>query len=423
LYLSALIQYLNLLMNIIIIGGGAAGFFAAIACAEANPEASITILERGKEVLQKVKISGGGRCNVTHACFVPRELVKSYPRGDKALMSPFSRFCTGDTIDWFEKRGVELKVEDDGRMFPVTDNSMTIVNCLWRGAIDAGVKILLHIRVMAIAPHIGGGFDLRTPLETFRADKVLVATGSSTAVWDLLSDIGHKIVPPVPSLFTFNIKNPILTDLAGLSVPNAQVKVLGSKLQSIGPLLITHWGVSGPGILRLSSWGAVELAALQYQFDLSVNWLGVYNTEEAKEHLMECKLEHNKKHIINTTQYEIPSRLWKRLVAASGIADELRWADASKKDIQALASQLTACVLKVNGKSTFKDEFVTAGGVELNEVNFKTYESKLHSGLYFAGEVLNIDAITGGFNFQAAWTGGWIAGKAMALADTESVET
>jgi predicted Rossmann fold flavoprotein len=381
-------------MDVIIIGGGAAGFFAAITCAE-------------------VKISGGGRCNVTHACYVPRELVKNYPRGDKALMSPFSKFCTGDTIDWFEKRGVELKVEDDGRMFPITDNSMTIVNCLWWAAIDAGVKVHQHIRVEAIEPQPLGGFILKTPLKEYRADKVLVATGSATAVWDMLADIGHKIVPPVPSLFTFNIKDPRLTDLAGLSVPNAQVKVVGSKLQSLGPLLVTHWGLSGPGILRLSSWGAVELAARKYEFELMVNWLGVYNLEEAKEHLMECKTEHNKKQIINTTQYEIPSRLWKRLVAASGISDELRWADASKKDIQALATMLTSSIFKVNGKSTFKDEFVTAGGVELDEVNFKTYESKVHAGLFFAGEVLNIDAITGGFNFQAAWTAGWIAGKNM----------
>ncbi len=402
--------------KIIIIGGGAAGFFAAIIAAEAYPKADITILERGKNVLEKVKISGGGRCNVTHACFMPRDLVKNYPRGDKALMSPFTRFAASETIEWFEKHGVKLKTEEDGRMFPISDDSQTVVDCLIGTAMKNGVKILRGSRVDKILPPNADEtrFTLKTNEGDMVCDKVVVATGSSNAIWAVLQGLGHTIVKAVPSLFTFNIKDPRIEGLAGLSVENADIKVENSKLKAAGPLLITHWGMSGPAILRLSSWGARELNDLHYDFKIKINWTGFYNTEEVKELLNESKFE-SKKHISNTPQYNMPSRLWERFLNAADISDTLRWADMSKKQIQALAEQLTQGIFKVNGKSTFKEEFVTAGGVNLNEINFKTFESKLIPNLYFAGEVLDIDAITGGFNFQAAWTGGWHVGNAISI--------
>jgi predicted Rossmann fold flavoprotein len=400
--------------KIIIIGGGAAGFFAAIVAAETHPKANITILERGKNVLEKVRISGGGRCNVTHACFMPRELVKNYPRGDKALMSPFTRFAAGDTIEWFENHGVKLKIEDDGRMFPTTDDSQTIVDCLMGAALKNGVKILRGYRVDKILPPQADmtHFTLKTNEGDIECDKLVVATGSSNAVWTILEGLGHTLVKPVPSLFTFNIKDPRLDGLAGLSVENAEIKVENSKLKANGPLLITHWGLSGPGILRLSSWGARELHDTQYDFSIKINWTGFDTTEDVKEVLNELKFE-SKKQVSNTPQYLIPSRLWERFLKAADIPDTLRWADTSKKHLQALAEQLTQSHFKVKGKSTFKEEFVTAGGIDLDEINFKTFESKLIPNLFFAGEVLDIDAITGGFNFQAAWTGGWHVGKAI----------
>ena len=399
--------------KIIIIGGGAAGFFAAITAAEANSDADITILERGKDVLQKVKISGGGRCNVTHACFLPQELVKNYPRGEKALLSPFMRFSASDTIEWFGKRGVKLKTEDDGRMFPTTNNSQTIVDCLEREAARLNVKILRGYRVEDLE-QVDNQWLIKTNRQSFTADKVMVAAGSSTAVWDLLKRLGHTIVTPVPSLFTFNIKDRRIEGLAGLSVPNATIQVENTKLKSSGPVLITHWGMSGPAILRLSAWGARTLSDLFYDFKIRINWSGNLNLEEVKTALNDCKSKFTKKQISSTPQYLMASRLWLRLLFAANIPETLIWADISKKEIQNLAEQITQGIYTVKGKSTFKDEFVTAGGVKLDEVNFKTFESKRLPNLYFAGEILDIDAITGGFNFQAAWTGGWIAGQSMA---------
>lgn len=398
--------------KIIIIGGGAAGFFAAITAAEANSDADITILERGKDVLQKVKISGGGRCNVTHACFLPQELVKNYPRGEKALLGPFMRFSASDTIEWYDKRGVKLKTEDDGRMFPTTNNSQTIVDCLEREAARLNVKILRGYRVEDLE-QVGNQWLVKTNRQPFTANKVMVAAGSSTAVWDLLKRLGHTIVAPVPSLFTFNIKDRRIEGLAGLSVPNATVQVENTKLKASGPLLITHWGMSGPAILRLSAWGARALSDLFYDFKIRINWSGDLNVEEVKTALNDCKSKFTKKQISSTPQYLMASRLWLRLLSAAHIPETLIWADVNKKEIQSLAEQIAQSIYTVNGKSIFKDEFVTAGGVKLDEVNFKTFESKRLPNLYFAGEVLDIDAITGGFNFQAAWTGGWIAGQAM----------
>ena len=403
-------------MKIIIIGGGAAGFFAAITAAEANPKADITLLERGQDVLQKVKISGGGRCNVTHACFMPRELAKNYPRGERELMSPFSKFAASDTIEWFEKRGVDLKIEEDGRMFPVSDDSQTIVDCLMNAATRRGVKILRGYRVDDLALDALGKWQISTPERRFQADKILLATGSSTAVWSLLERLGHTIVKPVPSLFTFNIKDERLKDLLGISVPNAVVSVENEKLSETGPLLITHWGVSGPAILRLSAWGARALNQRNYHFTIKINWTNNYAFKDVEETLNDCKSNlYPKKYVSNTPQYELPNRLWQRLIAASEIGETIRWADLSKRHIQNLANQITQGIYEVRGKSTFKEEFVTAGGVRLDEVNFKTFESKILSNLYFAGEVLDIDAITGGFNFQAAWSGAWTAGNAMGI--------
>lgn len=406
-------------MDIAIIGGGAAGFFSAITCATAMPQSQVTIFERGKSVLEKVRISGGGRCNVTHACFDAKTLVQYYPRGSRELLGPFMQFGPQQTIEWFQKRGVALKTEADGRMFPTTDNSQTIVDCLQKAAQQAGVTVRTHTRVEKIflaADKKNFQLQVQGEAELLSFSKVLIATGSNTAIWEMLRSLGHTIVPPVPSLFTFNIKDPRILDLMGIAAAHAQVRVPGTKFQSEGPLLITHWGMSGPGILRLSAWGARALEAHAYQFPLEVNWLGRLDAEAISDQLQQQKMEHAKKLIFARPLFELPARLWERLVTAAEIPDTLRWADLDKKRMQKLITQLSAGNFSVKGKSTFKEEFVTAGGVALNEVNFKTFESKKVPGLYLAGEVLDIDAITGGFNFQAAWTGAWIAGNAMAQA-------
>lgn len=400
-------------MDIVIIGGGAAGFFAAITAAEADPAARVTILERGNAVLQKVRVSGGGRCNVTHACFDARLLVQNYPRGSRELLGPLLRFGPTDTVEWFAKRDVRLKTEADGRMFPTTDDSQTIVGCLWDAAKRAGVHVRTGARVEGLEPTSASWLVHLSRQPALRADRVLVAGGSSEGLWGILAALGHTIVPAVPSLFTFNIKDQRLRDLAGVSVPDANVQVSGTKYSARGPLLVTHWGLSGPAILRLSAWGARELHAQGYNFTVQVNWLGDKPLSDVLSDLNQLKQENPRKQIGSHAQFGLPARLWERLAEAGGISTGLRWADAGKPTLQRLASELVAGGFAVRGKSTFKEEFVTAGGVDLREVNFKTFESKLFPGLYFAGEVLDIDAITGGFNFQAAWTGGWIAGKAL----------
>jgi predicted Rossmann fold flavoprotein len=399
--------------DVIIIGGGAAGFFAAINLAEKHPNLSIAILEKGKEVLQKVRISGGGRCNVTHACFEPKALSKFYPRGEKELISPFHQFCAGDTVAWFEQRGVELKIEDDGRMFPVSNSSETIVNCLTKNALVNKVSVLLNTRVDEILPpnETQANWKLKCGENYFQCAKLIIASGSNPKMWELLKNLGHDVVEPVPSLFTFNIKDERVKDLMGLSVPNTQVQVEGQKLQANGPLLITHWGMSGPGILRLSAWGAVKLHELKYNFSINVNWVYPNTPEMVKEKLEQSKKEFSKQKIFNTPVYALPKRLWHKMILASNINEEKKWADISKIEMANLLNEISSATFKVNGKSTFKDEFVTAGGIDLKEVNMKTFESKIHPNLFFAGEVLNIDAITGGFNFQAAWTGGWIVSE------------
>ena len=402
---------MNSKFDIIVVGGGAAGFFTAINIVEKNPKLKVAILERGKTVLEKVRISGGGRCNVTHACFVPNDLVKFYPRGEKELRGPFHQFCSGDTIDWFEKHGVELKIEDDGRMFPVSDNSQTIIDCFISATQKLGIQVLTGQSVQSIF-HGDNYWKVETNHETFACQKLIMTTGSNPKIWEMLTQLGHSIVSPVPSLFTFNIKDARIKDLMGLSA-FAKVKVKGSKLEASGPLLITHCGMSGPGILRLSAWGARELFDKHYQFIIQVNWLNEVTFEEAMDTLKELKQEHAKKAVSKKSPFEFPNRLWESLVLASNIDSEMKWADLSKKQMTDLANQLTNGEFQVNGKSTFKEEFVTAGGIDLKEINFKTMESKLHENLFFAGEIVNIDAITGGFNFQNAWTSGFILADAI----------
>ena len=407
--------------DIIIAGGGAAGFFAAIHMAEAKPNLKIAILERGKEVLTKVKVSGGGRCNVAHAEFIPGELVKNYPRGEKELKGPFHTFCSGDTVEFFEKRGVELKIEEDGRMFPVTDSSQTIIDCFLSEADRFGVQVLINHLIKNISKEKDSWF-LDTNHGVFTCSKLLIATGSNPKVWNLIEKLGHTIVSPVPSLFTFNIKDPRIDGLMGLSTlatvtllsnKNIPLDLAGQSISS-GPLLITHWGMSGPAILKLSAWGARLLHDLHYNFKIEVNWLHDTTTDDAFNTLKELKTESPKKLLFNTKVFDIPNRLWIKLVKSSDIPEGQKWADVSNVQLRELTEQLTKGIFQVNGKSPFKEEFVTAGGVDLKEINFKTYESKLQNNLYFAGEVLNIDAITGGFNFQNAWTGAYMAARAIA---------
>jgi predicted Rossmann fold flavoprotein len=402
--------------DIIIVGGGAAGFFTAINIVEKNPVLKVAILERGKNVLEKVRISGGGRCNVTHACFEPNELVKFYPRGEKELRGPFHQFCSGDTIEWFEKHGVALKIEDDGRMFPESNSSQTIIDCFLNATQKLGISVLTGQSVQSIYKK-DNCWKIETQNDQYLTEKLVLATGSNPKMWELLQTFGHAVVSPVPSLFTFNIKDPRIKDLMGVAAL-ATVKVKDTKLSANGPLLITHWGMSGPGILKLSAWGARILHDKNYQFTIYVNWLNDLETEDAEKLLKELKIEHAKKAVSKKSPFEFPNRLWESLVLASGIDTSTalgvtKWADLSKMQLQSLASQLTNGSFQVNGKSTFKEEFVTAGGIDLKEINFKTMESKLHENLYFAGEIVNIDAITGGFNFQNAWTSGFIVANAI----------
>lgn len=401
--------------DVIVVGGGAAGFFTALNVAENDGGLKVAILERGKEVLSKVRVSGGGRCNVTHAEFIPNELSKNYPRGEKELKGPFHTFMTGDTMEWFEKRGVALKIEEDGRIFPVSDSSETIINCFLSEAKRLHIDVLTNHAVKKIDAQ-GDSWIINSNQGEYKAKKLLIATGSNPKIWKLLEYLGHTTVPPVPSLFTFNIKDERIKSLMGV-VTNASVKVKNSKLSSEGPLLITHWGMSGPAILKLSAWGAIELNAFQYSFEIIVNWLHQYSQHEIIEELKSLKNEIPKQTITKYAQFELPKRLWQSLVSASGIASNIRWADLRKEQLHKFAKELTQGVYKVEGKSTFKEEFVTAGGINLKELNFKTFESKRHKNLYFAGEVLNIDAITGGFNFQNAWTGGFIAAQAITSED------
>ncbi len=398
--------------DLIVIGGGAAGFFGAIRSVQESPNLKILILEKAKQILSKVKISGGGRCNVTHACFDPTEMVTKYPRGHKELLGPFHQFLCGDMMAWLEDKGVPTKIEEDGRIFPVTDKSQSIIDCFTGLCKKYQIEIKTQSSVTSFKREYKI-WQVTTKDENYKAKNILIATGSSTAFWNILGKMGYTIVPPVPSLFTFNIKHPLLKDLPGLAVPNAEVKINNIKFEESGPLLITHWGLSGPAVLKLSAWAARELHAKNYKFNVAINWSG-----QAKENIM-AELERNRKQngkklVSNLALANLPKRLWQRMLQVTNIPSKLNYASLNAKQIAALIEIIGNCSLQVNGKSTFKDEFVTCGGVDNKQVNFKTMESKLHPNLYFAGEVLNIDAVTGGFNFQAAWTTAYLAAKQIA---------
>ena len=403
-------------LSIVVVGGGAAGFFGAIACASQHPNARVTLLEAARQPLAKVRVSGGGRCNVTHACFEPALLVQHYPRGGKALRGPFSRFQSRDTVAWFESHGVTLKTESDGRMFPITDDSSTIVDCLMETAKAVGVKLWQGAAVKAVTRKDDRFcVDVKAG-EVLTCDRLLLATGSSPQGHAIARTLGHTIEPPVPSLFTFNLTDTRLQDLAGVSVQNAQLRLqTGAKsaLEQMGPLLITHWGLSGPAVLKLSAWGARALHDCQYKATLLVNWLPQTNPEALRQELLAVKAQLPRRAIATSCPVLIPRRLWERLTSYVGITAETRWAELSNKTLNLLIQELTRGQYAISGKGAFKEEFVTCGGVNLKEVDFKTMESRLCPGLYFAGEILDIDGVTGGFNFQSAWTTGWIAGQAM----------
>ena len=402
--------------KIAIVGGGAAGFFAAITCAETNPANEVSIYERGAEFLTKVRISGGGRCNVTHACFEPRAMSERYPRGERALISPLHRFSASDTVAWFERRGVRLKTEEDGRMFPITDSSGTVIDCLLYEARTAGVRLFSRKGVDAVG-RTNGGFELQLAGgKTDVCDRLLLATGGTRSAigGQIAESLGHVLAPPVPSLFSFHIGEAWLRSLPGISVAEVEATVPRTGLRERGPILVTHQGVSGPVILRLSAWGARVLHEVDYQFPLHLNWLPESNLESVRTTLLGLRQTSPKKLVINSPLGALPLRLWEKLSQLAGIDSSVRGTTLSREQANALASLLVRTELSVHGKSLNKDEFVTCGGVKLREVDFKTMESRIVPGLFFAGELLDIDGITGGFNFQAAWTTGWIAGNAMA---------
>lgn len=434
--------------RIIVVGGGAAGFFGAIAAAETYPDTQIVLLEAGRQLLTKVRISGGGRCNVTHSCFEPALLVQHYPRGGKALRGPLSRFQPRDTINWFAARGVKLKTEADGRMFPITDCSTTIVDCLTETAQAAGVKICTDTAVAAcqrVTPTIAAApatstapeskalvvppanstvasayFEIHLKTEeTLHSDRLLLATGSNAQGYRLAKSLGHTINPPIPSLFTFNVLDQRLRDLAGVSVEAVRLQLVttaGDKLEQSGPLVITHWGLSGPAVLKLSAWGARILHHSRYQATLGINWLPQYTQETLRQELLAIKSQWSRRGITSSCPVPLPRRLWQRLVISSGIPSDQRWAELSNKALNKLIEELIRGSYAIQGKGVFKEEFVTCGGVNLKEVNLKTMESCCCPGLFFAGEILDIDGVTGGFNFQSAWTTAWLAGQAIGRA-------
>lgn len=400
--------------QIAVIGGGAAGFFGAIAAAQSNPRAAITLYEAGPDCLAKVRISGGGRCNVTHHCFDPALLVQHYPRGGKALRGAFSRFQPEDTIAWYQQRGVALKTEADGRMFPTTDDSATIVDCLMQAALRARVRIKTRSPAMRVA-QTDLGFSIRFKGGDVACDRILLATGSSPQGHRIARSLGHAVEPPVPSLFTFTIKDTALRQRSGLSMNPAEVKLKlsGQKkpLTQTGPVLITHWGLSGPAVLKLSAWGARVLHDHGYRGTLLINWLPQLSQDEVRAMLQTARQNGGKRAISNHNPTAAPKRLWTYFVQRANIDLQTQWITVSNKAINKLTQELCQGDYSLQGKGVFKDEFVTCGGVRLKEINFKTMESRLCRGLYFAGEILDIDGITGGFNFQSAWTTGWLAGQ------------
>jgi len=395
--------------DVVIVGGGAAGIFAAINVANNNPNLKVVVLEKTGQLLAKVKISGGGRCNVTHACFEPKELIKFYPRGAKELLGAFHQFQPGDVINWFSERNVELKIEDDGRMFPTTDNSQTIIDCFLGELNRLNIAIELQTKVENITK-TGNLFSVTTNQKSLMCKKIILTTGGFNKAenYQFITNLGHTIEPPVPSLFTFNLPKHSILNLQGI-VADVEIKIVDTKFSESGPLLITHWGFSGPAVLKLSAWAARYLAEKNYEFEVEINWLPIINEEELVQALQELKTEFSTKKIVNAFNFNLPNKLKSYLIAKAEINENLKWADVSKKQLQRLVDVLLKDNYISKGKTTFKQEFVTCGGIKLNEVNFKTMESKFIPNLYFAGEILNIDALTGGFNFQSAWTTAWIA--------------
>ncbi|MBK8086853.1 MAG: NAD(P)/FAD-dependent oxidoreductase [Chitinophagaceae bacterium] len=402
--------------KLIVIGGGAAGFFCAVNAARLNPSLHVTLLEKSNKLLSKVKVSGGGRCNVTHSCFEIAELSKRYPRGEHFVRKAFHQFFTTNTIEWFEEREVKLKTEADGRMFPVTNSSQTIIDCLLKEVNTYGVEILMNREVKDVKSENDKWTIKLSSEEVLEANFVCIASGGFPKLqqFDWLKNTGHSIIAPVPSLFTFNIPNHPITKLMGVSVPDATIKIQSTKLKNTGPLLITHWGMSGPCVLKLSAWGARELQEKGYDFTILVNWLNDKKEQELKDELQLIRKQNGSQKIINNNLFQLPNRLWQFLLQEAGVKEEGRWADLPSKEQNKLIQLLTAHEFHVKGKTTFKEEFVTAGGVDLKQVDPNTMQSKLQPGLFFAGEILDVDGITGGFNFQHAWTSGFIAGKTIA---------
>lgn len=401
--------------KLIVIGGGAAGFFCAVNAARMNPALTVTIIERSNKLLSKVKVSGGGRCNVTHACFDIVKMSKQYPRGEHFVKKAFHQFFTTDTIKWFEERGIKLKTEEDGRMFPVTNSSQTIIDCLLREANKYGVEILMNKEVKSLSM-VNGEWSIKfSDSRLLVSDFICVACGGypKSSMFDWLKELGHTIEDPAPSLFTFNLPKHPITKLMGVSVEQAKIKIQNLKLEETGPLLITHWGLSGPAVLRLSAWGARELKIKNYELRVNINWISNYNEEAIRKKFQELRNTNASQKVINKNPFGLPARLWEFLTGESGIKNEWRWADLPSAEQNKFIKNLCSYECEVKGKTTFKEEFVTAGGIKLSEVDPNTMMSKKVSNLFFAGEVLDVDGITGGFNFQHAWTSGFIAAKAI----------
>jgi len=403
--------------RLVVTGGGAAGFFCAVNAARLNPGLEVIILERSNKLLSKVRVSGGGRCNVTHACYSIAEMIKKYPRGSSFLKKAFHHFFTNDTIAWFKERGVALKTEADGRMFPVTDSSQTIIDCLIKEANKYNVEIRMNKEVKGIYKDADNWNLLLKDDVVLTTDFICIASGGYPKIlqYEWLKQSDHTIEDPVPSLFTFNMPGNAITALMGVAVEHAVVKIVGSKLSESGPLLITHWGMSGPAVLKLSAWGARELAKNNYHFSVLVNWIPEYNENSLREKMQRIRFELASQKIVNRNPFSLPNRLWEYLLIQSGIHKDMRWADLPAREQNKLIKNLCAQEHAVKGKTTFKEEFVTAGGIELSEIDFNTMQSKKQAGLFFAGEIINVDGITGGFNFQNAWTTGWIAAKGIGL--------
>jgi predicted Rossmann fold flavoprotein len=399
--------------RLIIIGGGAAGFFCAIKAANCNPDLEVMIIEKTTKILSKVKVSGGGRCNVTHSCFSIAEMVKNYPRGGNFVKKIFHQFFTPDTIDWFKKRGVEFKTEADGRMFPVTNSSQTVIDCLMKEVNKYEINILMNKEVKKLKIDNGKWRIDFANHEAIDADFVCVASGgyAKSAQFEWLKELGHTIEEPVPSLFTFNIPDDPIKDLMGISVEKVIVKISGTKFSQKGPLLITHWGMSGPAVLKLSAFAARELHHLGYDFKITINWLPEFNEQTIRNKFLLLRDQLASQKIVNRNPFFLPQRLWEYFLQQLNINVDIRWADLPAKQQNILIKILCAQEFHVKGKTTFKEEFVTAGGIKLNEIDANTMESKIIPNLFFAGEVMDVDGITGGFNFQHAWTSGWIAGK------------